>query len=583
MPSRPTLALALALLAACGVSDDDPEGGSADSVWVSAALPNRAENDGVRIPWSQHGEHCVGFLHDAFDPHAVTPEVIAGGAVALDRSTGLEWMATARPDSVLALARFADVAENRVIHIAEVVRADAPRVALLSLGSDDGVTVWLNGDSLHTRHVGRVLQPHDDLVEVPLRRGSNVILYKVDQGDGGWALFRRVLHDSERGPLLDRLASRLWADPLDASIIADTAAAVSLRPDARRALAAGHRVVARWSLADGSATSAGEWTGDRTPRRITAPPAYPAVLDLAVMRPDGTALYRECLPVYSEGAATTEARAVRRPPETPAGVARRNAVRDLFGPAPSPPTSTRIRATALWDLVDPDHPGPSVWGYRSPNGDVETVRLFRPAGLQGACLAPGPHPLLVVSYGVMEPGSFWANKEGASHALASARAALATDAQVLIAQVHGRGAGAYRADLRAVPEALAREGLALAAPTVLAFSRGADDLVRALADAAQADEPLGYATVALVSPIVTDGPEADEILDVIARATPDLRWVVRHGMDDADVPVHATRTWVQRLRQAGFAVDYAEMPFASHWTWPSNPIRQIAMDARVAD
>lgn len=65
--------------------------------------------------------------------------------------------------------------------------------ALLSLGSDDGVRVWVNGTRVH-EHLGRrPLVFDEDRVEVPMQAGENAILVKLEQRRGPWAFSLRVL------------------------------------------------------------------------------------------------------------------------------------------------------------------------------------------------------------------------------------------------------------------------------------------------------------------------------------------------------------------------------------------------------
>jgi hypothetical protein len=64
--------------------------------------------------------------------------------------------------------------------------------ALIKLGSDDGVKVWLNGKLIHNNPVYRGFQIDEDVVRVELNRGRNMILVKVDQGEGGWGFCLRL-------------------------------------------------------------------------------------------------------------------------------------------------------------------------------------------------------------------------------------------------------------------------------------------------------------------------------------------------------------------------------------------------------
>lgn len=66
---------------------------------------------------------------------------------------------------------------------------DAPeaRDAVLALGSDDGVKVWLNGEVVHENVIGRPYTSRSDLIPIYLNAGMNMLLVKVSQGNGGWA------------------------------------------------------------------------------------------------------------------------------------------------------------------------------------------------------------------------------------------------------------------------------------------------------------------------------------------------------------------------------------------------------------
>ena len=65
---------------------------------------------------------------------------------------------------------------------------DAP-VALrlpVELGSDDTLTVWLNGVRLLARKVARPCKLGDERITLPLRAGRNELLLKICQGNQGW-------------------------------------------------------------------------------------------------------------------------------------------------------------------------------------------------------------------------------------------------------------------------------------------------------------------------------------------------------------------------------------------------------------
>jgi HEAT repeat protein len=85
--------------------------------------------------------------------------------------------------------------EQRVAYARTWVHCNQQQPALLELGTDDGVKVWLNGTVVHTINVLRGLTPGSDKVNVTLKAGWNPLLLKVTQLNQGWgfcARFRKL-------------------------------------------------------------------------------------------------------------------------------------------------------------------------------------------------------------------------------------------------------------------------------------------------------------------------------------------------------------------------------------------------------
>jgi len=59
----------------------------------------------------------------------------------------------------------------------------------ISLGSDDTLSVWLNGEKLLAQNVLRPCTPDSDQLTLKLRPGKNKLLMKICQGDGEWAFY----------------------------------------------------------------------------------------------------------------------------------------------------------------------------------------------------------------------------------------------------------------------------------------------------------------------------------------------------------------------------------------------------------
>ncbi|MBD3182945.1 serine hydrolase [Candidatus Poribacteria bacterium] len=75
---------------------------------------------------------------------------------------------------------------------AEVVLEEDKQV-FLGIGSDDAVKVWINGEMLHEHWVARALVKDHDIVKADLKKGSNHILLKIQNGIMDWAFSCRIV------------------------------------------------------------------------------------------------------------------------------------------------------------------------------------------------------------------------------------------------------------------------------------------------------------------------------------------------------------------------------------------------------
>lgn len=70
--------------------------------------------------------------------------------------------------------------------------SDKAGPALLGLGSDDGVKIWLNGELVKDSWVRRDTRIDNDLVPLKLVAGKNRILIKIQNATGSWSFFVRI-------------------------------------------------------------------------------------------------------------------------------------------------------------------------------------------------------------------------------------------------------------------------------------------------------------------------------------------------------------------------------------------------------
>ncbi len=74
--------------------------------------------------------------------------------------------------------------DNVIYYFACTLDSAADQPATLAVGSDDGIQVWVNGQKVHDHKVTRPLTAGEDKVKVQLKPGKNLVLLKLDQGNG---------------------------------------------------------------------------------------------------------------------------------------------------------------------------------------------------------------------------------------------------------------------------------------------------------------------------------------------------------------------------------------------------------------
>jgi len=75
--------------------------------------------------------------------------------------------------------------ENSANYLFRTIKVDTARPLMLSLGSDDGIKVWINGKAIHLNKVTRALAADQDKVTIQLQAGENKVLMKIVNASGG--------------------------------------------------------------------------------------------------------------------------------------------------------------------------------------------------------------------------------------------------------------------------------------------------------------------------------------------------------------------------------------------------------------
>jgi len=94
------------------------------------------------------------------------------------------------PDWYLDLdfSHYFEDTDFHTVYVVCEIRSATNSDVRLNVGSDDGVTLWLNGAKLLESLNPRMARPTDDSVDLHLKKGGNLLLFRVNNVAGAWRL-----------------------------------------------------------------------------------------------------------------------------------------------------------------------------------------------------------------------------------------------------------------------------------------------------------------------------------------------------------------------------------------------------------
>ncbi len=145
---------------------------------VAAKLDTAAEFS----PWQMIGPFKAGSFDEAHDK-AFGPE---NGVDLKQRIAGQTW----KPAEQFVDGQIHNLSgDNSATYLFRTVKVATETKVKLSLGSDDSIVVWLNGEKIHENRVQRAVAADQDSVEASLKAGENQLLLKVSNGAGGYGFY----------------------------------------------------------------------------------------------------------------------------------------------------------------------------------------------------------------------------------------------------------------------------------------------------------------------------------------------------------------------------------------------------------
>ena len=538
-----------------------------------------------------HDQTCRGFLTNHFDPELVSHDKISHGISEqlLEEQTELGWRQLSPVDSIIYFQDILPEDQNKVAYMLELVWVEKPGLYLLSAGSDDGMAVWANGDSLGASHRGRSIAPDNDWYRLELKRGYNSLLFKVDQGFGDWGLTYSLRSGADLEPSLRRHLADIYRDLPEAYILPDSSLSLDLKTSPRTKIDSLHRFAWRFETEPEVSSqwqSLPPWQlGDTLP----LPEGFTSGIFAYQVRDSlGEICYEERSPVYRQSEADrvlAELRTADRSRNESSSEFDRQSLLMLFGAentdesrAPLKAFSTRMKADWLWQR---SHSQPQL-RQTAPirlvtdpeSGKKIPYRLFLPVTMDETEALP-----VVFQFHVEfdEPeNNFWQTYGGGSHALYSKWRAMADFYHMALVLPYATGDKEGGAQLmRLLPAIRSDLNRTISAPLAqnyaISWSKSGLTLLETLEK-----EALPFAKVALISPWLLELPlERSAIAKTLYRVSPERSIFLRHGLNDQTVPIYIVRRWVNAFRKAGLTVDYREVPHSTHWNYWGDPEQEF--------
>ena len=123
-------------------------------------------------------------------------------------------------DTITLIGLGAGDVDNHSSYALIVLESDSDQDGVtMQVGSDDSIKVWLNGEVVHKNAVDRGASDFQETFQVDIKKGDNLLLVKVSELWGGWAMFVGIQADVRlRTPTVRQVRSSDLVSLLPASV-----------------------------------------------------------------------------------------------------------------------------------------------------------------------------------------------------------------------------------------------------------------------------------------------------------------------------------------------------------------------------
>ncbi len=108
-------------------------------------------------------------------------------------SSSYQWQFVQADDGIFDLTKTIGDMAFAIAYAYAQIDIPEEKEYILSVGSDDAVKIWINGNLIHSNWVERGLFLDNDLIHVKFNKGRNDILVKIQNRGGSWAFTCRAI------------------------------------------------------------------------------------------------------------------------------------------------------------------------------------------------------------------------------------------------------------------------------------------------------------------------------------------------------------------------------------------------------
>ena len=138
--------------------------------------------------------HLVGFDIDILTRHGGEENLtVKTGQVEMSGASTATWFKYTSPDYNIDLDEAVSTRSYVAAYAYTEIFVEKEGIYILSVGSNDGGRLWLNGVEVWDYPGARRVTPDDDLTPVFLQKGKNKILMKVEERGNNWGFCVRIL------------------------------------------------------------------------------------------------------------------------------------------------------------------------------------------------------------------------------------------------------------------------------------------------------------------------------------------------------------------------------------------------------